>query len=368
MQQTFPEEPQVSGVAATGYLEPKREPATAKYDSTFAPYRLDTTSPSLDPQNDEEGAADLRSGDDFSASAGTAMDMDGSESANRESMRLDSPAQMGADFFSDFKSPREVHARAPGPAPQATAFQEASHGFVAPSVPQQQPSEQGDMALTQHAQQVPEGSQNSTPMTGAEAFDLSSFPSPTGRGSRGPGDSMQQMAYFQLGAPSRGSGGRMSRGSGFLSRGSGFWSRGSGQMMDIPASDEAFDFNAEDEPPQLKYFTREPQAALHRLSGSGKPPLWSGNMSDLLVTPSSARNSLTGGAPFGGGGAGNLFIPELAGALGARGSFNGGVSPLGLGFSTPVASPRVVVPASDTVAPSVGSMSMNFDPLYGART
>lgn len=340
------------------FLERKREPPElVKYDSTFAPYQLDTTSAPHELPDVQVGV------NMNSASTATGTDMDDTDGGDDGGMHFAQSAPIATESCSDFKQgstgggaavvPETV------PGSEAVPFPDASEGFLGPPEPRQHPSDEDGMDDGQDVQQLVTASRNDSALGGSEPYEFSSCPSPVARTVRCSGDAMPQMAYFQLGAPSRGSGGRMSRGSGFLSR-------GSGQMVDIPSSDEPFDFNDEDEPPQLKYFTREPHAALNRLSGSGRPPRWSGNMSDVLVTPSSARNSLNGSTPF--GGSGNLYIPELAGALGARGSFNGGVSPLGLGFSTPVSSPRFVVPSSEFIAPNVGSMSMSVDPLSGAKT
>jgi hypothetical protein len=116
------------------------------------------------------------------------------------------------------------------------------------------------------------------------------------------GDHSGQLAYFSLKAEKRGS-------SGF-----GF----SSAALDV----------GNDAMLQQKYYTREPAAALQRLSGGTRPPRWSGNMSDVFGS-NSGRNSanLSGSA---------LIIPDLA--LGVRGSQSGGVSPLGVGFSTPFVS------------------------------
>jgi hypothetical protein len=84
-----------------------------------------------------------------------------------------------------------------------------------------------------------------------------------------------------------------------------------------------------------KYFQRESSSGpRNRLSSGQRPPRWSGSMSDVLGggSASSARNSFSG--------SGSLIIPEVA--LGARGSLNGSVSPLGVGFVTPLTSPVYV--------------------------
>jgi Zinc finger, C2H2 type len=84
-----------------------------------------------------------------------------------------------------------------------------------------------------------------------------------------------------------------------------------------------------------RYFTRDPNgSAHHRLSSGQRPPRWSGSMSDILGggNSGSARNSFSG--------SGSLIIPEVA--LGARGSANGSVTPLGVGFVTPFSSPLFV--------------------------
>lgn len=104
-----------------------------------------------------------------------------------------------------------------------------------------------------------------------------------------------------------------------------------------------------------RYYTREHSAALPRWSGNSGPR-WSGNLSDSISAGGSGRsgrNSFSGG----------LIIPELA--LGARGSFSGGMSPLALGFLTPVVSPRPAGFAHEYVAsPRLDSGSMAVD-SYG---
>jgi hypothetical protein len=158
---------------------------------------------------------------------------------------------------------------------------------------------------------APAAAPASHPATGNIPFDLHPSSSPGSSfgflppmGDRMSGEHSGQLAYFSLKAEKRGS-------SGF-----GF----------PPAVFDA----ANDALLQQPYYTREPTAALQRLSGGNRPPRWSGNMSDVFAS-NSARNSANfSGMP--------LIIPELA--LGARGSMNGGVSPLGVGFSTPVPSPR----------------------------
>lgn len=80
-----------------------------------------------------------------------------------------------------------------------------------------------------------------------------------------------------------------------------------------------------------QYFTREPSAALQRLSGSFKyngRGRWSGNMSDIADSNGSTGALLT------------LLIPE-SGTI--RGAYSNSVSPLGMTVSTPCASPHTAV-------------------------
>lgn len=82
----------------------------------------------------------------------------------------------------------------------------------------------------------------------------------------------------------------------------------------------------------LRYFTREPDAALNQMSGelkfNGK---WSWNMSD---TPDAAGRSGSIGRI-------SLLLPDLGNGI--RGSYSNSVSPLGLALTTPAASPRTAV-------------------------
>lgn len=81
-----------------------------------------------------------------------------------------------------------------------------------------------------------------------------------------------------------------------------------------------------------RYYTREPSAALQRLSGSIKfNGRWSGTMSDILGADDSNGSAQ---------GLMSLFIPEVGGT---RGSYSNSVSPLGMTVTTPCASPRTAI-------------------------
>lgn len=80
------------------------------------------------------------------------------------------------------------------------------------------------------------------------------------------------------------------------------------------------------------YYTREPQAALNRLSGGLKyNGRWSGNMSDIL------------GSGLEGSGSGSALLSLMIPELGGRGSYGNSVSPLGITLATPCASPQTAI-------------------------
>lgn len=84
----------------------------------------------------------------------------------------------------------------------------------------------------------------------------------------------------------------------------------------------------------LPYYTREPSAALNRLSGGLKyNGRWSSTMSDIAGGGIEASaNGSTGLL--------SLIIPEVGGP---RGSYSNSVSPLGMTLTTPCASPRTAI-------------------------
>ena len=102
-----------------------------------------------------------------------------------------------------------------------------------------------------------------------------------------------------------------------------------------------------------QYYTREPSAALNRLSGglkyNGK---WSGTMSDILgagmeSTGSGSQQGLL-----------SLVIPEMGG----RGTYSNSISPLGITLTTPCASPRTALSYTHRGFQSPhASLSMTFD-------
>lgn len=104
-----------------------------------------------------------------------------------------------------------------------------------------------------------------------------------------------------------------------------------------------------------QYFTREPSAALNRLSGGLKyngPGRWSGNMSDVMDSNAS-------------GGLLSLMIPE-SGCL--RGAYSNSVSPLGITITTPIASPRTAIAYTHRGFPSPReSTSVGLDRFFQDR-
>lgn len=101
-----------------------------------------------------------------------------------------------------------------------------------------------------------------------------------------------------------------------------------------------------------QYFTREPSAALQRLSGSLKYNgcgRWSGNMSDILDSNGSTGALLT------------LLIPE-SGTI--RGAYSNSVSPLGMTVSTPCASPYTAVAYTHRGFQSPRTSAMELDRFF----
>jgi hypothetical protein len=202
-----------------------------------------------------------------------------------------------------------------------------------------------------------------------------------GSGLRGAsGDYSSQIPCFQLGGLSLGKGGGGDGGDGGDGIGrfsaSSLWRQsgefgngrlsggmGSGMMRlsgngGTGPSSSGDPIQLDDDAPQLRYYSRQPEDALSNLSAGKQLPRWSGNMSDTLA-PASARSSLTGaGQP--------LYLGDMAGnggvqvgALGARGSLGGGVSPLGFGFAAPVLAPGV--PQDPLGGSILDSLTMDFD-------
>lgn len=98
-----------------------------------------------------------------------------------------------------------------------------------------------------------------------------------------------------------------------------------------------------------QYFTREPSAALQRLSGSIKYNgcgRWSGNMSDIGDSNGSTGALLT------------LLIPE-SGTI--RGAYSNSVSPLGMAVTTPCASPHTAVAYTHRGFQSPQASAMELD-------